>query len=64
MSRKDYIALARVLHENYVDLKIRPNCADAILPFDAMTSKICSVLRADNVNFDADKFRKVIYSVK
>ena len=59
MTRKDYRLLADVLAEMKNDLAGDKN---PMLAFDALVSRMCHVLRADNPNFNSAVFRVAVYN--
>lgn len=59
MTRKDYRMIAEVLADMKSDLDSEKN---PILAFDALVSRMCHVLKADNANFNTAVFRVAVYN--
>lgn len=63
MTKKDYIALARVIKSNTVETELseeysEPNRYRLDLPVKQFMNDLCRLLKSDNPHFDEVKFRK------
>lgn len=59
MTRKHYNVLADILLDMKTDLQNEKN---PMLAFDALVSRMCHVLKADNANFSSARFRVAVYN--
>lgn len=56
MTRKDFEALARILHQHRKDLQVGNNLA-----FDMLVSNVRIYCRSRSPSFDGDRFTRAVY---
>lgn len=63
MTRKDYEAIATVLHEALQNAPGRRWYEDRYSEwFDTAINDFCDMFAADNPNFDSNRFREAVYA--
>ena len=64
MTRKDYKAIAEIIHVNHdhASLWVQPGSGYAIEAINRVTQHLADYMAQDNPNFDRDKFIMACYS--
>lgn len=64
MTRKDYIALARAISGVTAQLSTVTHEAESYRVMFDLVDSLAMTLKADNANFDVDKFKTACWTVK